>query len=71
VSDLALYAQVVGELAALCNQPDQGLGLVGVELIGNESPGGVWVSIDNLKWCPVKWCMKITGKKNKRVLDEN
>ena len=43
---LAFHAEVVGEPAPLRDEADEGFGLVGVELVGDEEPGGLGIGVD-------------------------
>ena len=41
-------AQILLDLTLHRQQADQGLGLMRVELIGDEDPGGLWIDLDSL-----------------------
>jgi hypothetical protein len=48
VAAFALDAQVLLDATLLGHQTHQGLRLMGVELIGDEDPGGLWIRLDGL-----------------------
>jgi len=44
----SLLTQIILDLAAFCDQTDQGLGLMSIELVRNENPGSFWILINHL-----------------------
>src|SRR6266699_613822 len=44
----AFDAQILLDVTLRSHQTDQSLGLMRVELIGDEDPGGLWVGLDGL-----------------------
>jgi hypothetical protein len=48
MATFALDAQVLLDATPLGHQAHQGLRLMGVELVGNEDPGGMWIGLDRL-----------------------